>query len=94
MIFQEILIFQEFRYLARLHRWCPTRVGGGRRSPGIGPQGRQSAPQHSAHVGDIVGIDPDGPESPQVTLNEFHEISRFWSNICRYTKSAHITLYI
>ena len=27
--FKKILIFQGFRYLAQLHRWCPTRVGGG-----------------------------------------------------------------
>ena len=62
--FKKILIFQEFRYLAQLHRWCPTRVGGGRRRPGIGPQGRQSVLRHSAQARDIVGTDPDGLQSP------------------------------
>ena len=41
----------------------------GRGRLGIGPQGRHNVLRHSREARGTVGIDPDGPESPQVVLN-------------------------
>ena len=50
------------------------RLEGGWGSVGIGPQGRESVPRHSARAGGIIGIDSGGPERPQMSLNDFPEI--------------------
>ena len=77
MIFQE---FQDFSRKLGFSRkssffkdfaiWAGTgarpacRLEGGRGSVGIGPQGRHNVLRHSREARGIVGVDPDGLDSP------------------------------